>query len=320
MTRPPDELQIRRVRPGDADQLVSLVTSSFAEEFRLSHTSPEMVRSYVGADLAASGLLGSALLRLSGQVIEFWVAALGGEVVGCYILYGRSPLTIASVAVAEGYRRRGIGRRMMEHAFERARGLGRGRVVLEVLADNSPAVSMYRSLGMREYDRRESFTLSLHHRLVPPASPDLRLRPVRRSDAAIWPECLRAGTPPEASSLEDVYRSEYLPGALTRWLDQVMLFARLYRRTVVYEDRPVGFVCVRSSESQLFTEILPPLYLPEVSVLAADVISAATSIALGEGASLVRLYVSGVRAEASKAADVLGYSRERAWLYMYRDV
>ncbi len=54
---------------------------------------------------------------------------------------------IANVAVAAPYRNRGIGRRLMEAALEYIRERGGLWALLQVKADNAPAVHLYRSLG-----------------------------------------------------------------------------------------------------------------------------------------------------------------------------
>jgi GNAT superfamily N-acetyltransferase len=56
-----------------------------------------------------------------------------------------------ALAVAEGHRGRGLGRRLMEAIHERARGEGLGRMALSVEPDNY-AKRLYESLGYVDYE------------------------------------------------------------------------------------------------------------------------------------------------------------------------
>jgi GNAT superfamily N-acetyltransferase len=68
-----------------------------------------------------------------------------------------------AIAVVEGQRGRGIGRRLMETIHERARRDGVRRIALSVNAEN-PARRLYATLGYRDYqpaDRKERMVLEL---------------------------------------------------------------------------------------------------------------------------------------------------------------
>lgn len=60
------------------------------------------------------------------------------------------------LAVAPSFRRRGIGRMLLDHFLEAARAKGVTRVHLEVREGN-PAVLMYRSAGFRLVGRRRKY-------------------------------------------------------------------------------------------------------------------------------------------------------------------
>ncbi|ABM80831.1 ribosomal protein S18-alanine N-acetyltransferase [Hyperthermus butylicus] len=93
----------------------------------------------------------------------FFVAEVDGEVVG-YVMtrveYGPPFVAkglivkkghIVSIAVLEGYRRRGIGRALMEAAMEALKTrYGCKEVYLEVRVSNNPAIRLYEKLGFKK--------------------------------------------------------------------------------------------------------------------------------------------------------------------------
>lgn len=56
---------------------------------------------------------------------------------------------ISRVAIAPEQRRRGLGRALLAHAIECQRALGLRRFRVDVSADNTPAIGLYDSLGLR---------------------------------------------------------------------------------------------------------------------------------------------------------------------------
>lgn len=67
---------------------------------------------------------------------------------------GESELLL--LAVAPHFRRRGIGRMLLDHFMEQAREHGSSRVHLEVREGN-PAVMMYRAVGFSSIGRRRKY-------------------------------------------------------------------------------------------------------------------------------------------------------------------
>ncbi|EIV93602.1 GNAT family N-acetyltransferase [Frankia sp. QA3] len=58
-----------------------------------------------------------------------------------------SRLTICDIEVSPDHRRRGVGRTLMNHAFDFARECGAGHVWLEVTNINAPAIRAYLRMG-----------------------------------------------------------------------------------------------------------------------------------------------------------------------------
>jgi len=73
---------------------------------------------------------------------------------GYALLLSRRGSTIArlySIAVDQGARGRGLGRRLVAAAEELARRRGAARLRLEVRADNDAAIALYRGLGFHDF-------------------------------------------------------------------------------------------------------------------------------------------------------------------------
>jgi [ribosomal protein S18]-alanine N-acetyltransferase len=87
------------------------------------------------------------------EVEEKWlsrsfIATIGGQVVGYIIAWLlRGEMHILNLAVAATYQRRGIGRRLLDHALDLAKSEHVRLVTLEVRASNEPAKQLYARMG-----------------------------------------------------------------------------------------------------------------------------------------------------------------------------
>jgi ribosomal-protein-alanine N-acetyltransferase len=84
---------------------------------------------------------------------------------------------ILTLAVAPAMRRQGIARTLVQKAATRAHGLGAETMFLEVAADNTPALALYRGLGFAPVGLRKAYygptdALVLKTSLPLPNSPD----------------------------------------------------------------------------------------------------------------------------------------------------
>jgi ribosomal-protein-alanine N-acetyltransferase len=87
---------------------------------------------------------------------RLWVAEAGAELLGFidyWVVAGE--VELIDVAVAPVARRRGLGRRLVEHL--RADVPEATAVHLEVRAGNAPAIALYRGLGFTEVGRRRRY-------------------------------------------------------------------------------------------------------------------------------------------------------------------
>jgi GNAT superfamily N-acetyltransferase len=88
---------------------------------------------------------GRAAAGLAGDGLQIRIAKLGDEVVGVYVIEPLDPLTfrIVDLVVADGWRRRGIGRWLLGHAI----GLAESRGAREVQATDPSPRRFFASIG-----------------------------------------------------------------------------------------------------------------------------------------------------------------------------
>lgn len=82
----------------------------------------------------------------------FLLATIDGEIAGYIVADIRDSFTgtvghVKDLAVAPDFRRRGIGRNLLESGLAELRGAGAGSVSLEVREENDAALELYRQMG-----------------------------------------------------------------------------------------------------------------------------------------------------------------------------
>jgi ribosomal-protein-alanine N-acetyltransferase len=135
----PRQIVLSALERADLDQVLCIERRSFAQPW-----SEELFRQELRLPFSRI-----VVARLSGDppaVVGYvcrWLAA--GE------------LHLLNVAVHPDWRRRGIGRRLVEHVLEEARGAGAKRAFLEVRRYNVPAIALYERLGFRAAAVRRNY-------------------------------------------------------------------------------------------------------------------------------------------------------------------
>ncbi len=93
---------------------------------------------------------------LDNGLYRIYAAFCEGETAGCMtVMSVGGEVSLDQLAVAEKFRRRGIGRKLLKRLIEDHRG-SEG-IYLEVRESNLPARRLYESAGFRETGRRRNF-------------------------------------------------------------------------------------------------------------------------------------------------------------------
>lgn len=148
------------IRPYDGVRDERAVLTCIAE--LQDHERPREVEGLLPpGDTIAGAYLGYLLERGRACDGALLVAEVGGQVAGMINIWARirpdspdehpSPYAyVSDLVVLPGFRRAGLGRRLLEAAEEYARRRGTRRLRIGVLPGNEPARGLYRSFGFRE--------------------------------------------------------------------------------------------------------------------------------------------------------------------------
>ncbi|MDE7330834.1 MAG: ribosomal protein S18-alanine N-acetyltransferase [Lachnospiraceae bacterium] len=128
-----------------------------------------LIREMEAADVEAASKIESEAFSMPWSAQDFlemveadyayyYVAVEDGSVVGCCGIRNMAgDGEITNVVVAADYRKKGIGRKIMEYMLERAKENGMGDCTLEVRVSNQPAIRLYESLGFKGEGVRPGF-------------------------------------------------------------------------------------------------------------------------------------------------------------------
>ena len=211
---------IRSMR--DMIGVTTLIEQVFAEEMDgRGHQSMREMR-WIGALLGWMDLFSApGQGMLPGYV---WVEddrIVGNATVRRLSAFGRGWM-IGNVAVAPGWRGRGIARQMMDAALELVRHNAGEWVALQVRTDNAAARGLYQSLGFVDTGELVFFERRQPDRVgAPPLPPIGQLRPARAGDMHNLFTLAQSLVPESVRWAEPVYRSDFdlgLERQLGNWL------------------------------------------------------------------------------------------------------
>lgn len=135
-TRPVAGLAVRAMTAEDLPEVMRIERASFSSPWTLA---------------TFAGLLGREGTRL-------WVAETGGEVAGYAVVWMvADQAELGDVAVAEPWRRRGIGTRLVETVLDTMAELGIRELFLEVRVSNRGARDLYARHGFLEVGVRKGY-------------------------------------------------------------------------------------------------------------------------------------------------------------------
>lgn len=315
MTAAPPLATVRTLRPTDVVRVTTLVTEVFPTDFPGTPERQAMRRA-----LALQARLLSGPWRLVTAFtgpFTVLVAEQDGAPVGCVAVSGAPPV-ISNLAVHPAYRRRGIGRALLAAAEAFAAAHGAERVLLDVHADNEPAVALYQAEGYRVFHRYTVFEREAAGMLVP-LPKGYRLERVRAHHAAAFATIAARSLPAELRGVAPLLHRRYTDGP-PAVLGRLLSGARVYRRVLVHRGQVAGFVLAYAVPGYHHGRIAYPLVPPEAGAALPGVLAAAAAFIAESGCTVARLDLSDARADQQATAQAHGWRREATFLQMEKQL
>ena len=203
---------IRDLKRSDADRVFEFLSKYFPEEEAILGTRPDGFEKVMRRVFRADTRFILGLLRLFGRpVFRFFVVEEGGQVVATTLLsFPERAGFLSMVVVDPAFRRRGFARSLLERSRRTAQALGKRYVALDVLANNTPARTLYEQVGYRPLQENQIMVREANAELTGVRSP--AVRPYRASDARALVDVARRTQSAEAQQVLPIREALFRPG------------------------------------------------------------------------------------------------------------
>jgi ribosomal protein S18 acetylase RimI-like enzyme len=289
---------IRDLKKADAPRVFEFLTTEFPAEERLIGLRPDGFAKVVQRVFRWDTQFVIRLARLLGRpFFRFLVVEEDHRVVATTVLsFARRAGYLSMVVVDPAYRRRGIAQAILERARVLALAARRPYLVLDVLADNTPARTLYERLGYRPL--RENSFLVREPEAERTGGNSPAIRPFRRQDARALVEIARRAAPP---LVEDVLPREESALRQSRFSNQV--FQSENAAWVIDRGRgPEAYLAATASRATTAGNVSEPIIGESVDAAeAAALVRTAIDWCIAHGAPriLTQVPASNVRGRAA---------------------
>ncbi len=309
---PASAVTMRTLQPADVARVAALLAEVFPEDFPTARERQAMRRALSLQARLLGGPWRRLVTALTGPFAVF-VAEQDDRVVGCVAVSGMPPV-VSNLAVCPAHRRQGIGRALLAAAEAFAAAHGAERVLLDVRADNAPAVSLYTATGYRVFHRYTAFERAAAGACA--ALPQgYRLAPVRTHHATAFAAIEARALPAGLRAVTPSLRRRYTDGP-PAVLERLLGGARIYRRVLLRWGRVAGFALAHAVRDHRQGRIAYPLLPPEENAALPGVLSAAAAFIAGSGCATARVDLSDARADQQATAQAHGWRRSATFLQM----
>lgn len=308
---------IRDLRARDAPRILEFLRNDFPEEEKILGTRPEGFAEVVARVFRWDARLVTGLLRLFGRPIyRFFVIEADGRIVATTLLtFPPRAGYLSMVAVDRAHRRHGLARQLLERARAATAARHRPYVVLDVLATNTPARTLYESLGYRPLRAAAYLVHDDPRAFGTGPGPVPGLRPFRRDDARALAAVARAGVPP---AVEAVLPTSDRDIAGSAWVGR--LLASEAAAWVLEEGSdPVAWIGAVSSRATEAAHVSAPIIGPGVPEEAAQaLVRTAGAWCAGRGAPRLTAILPEENRRGRAALESVGFHDVLPIFTLYR--
>lgn len=309
----------REIRPKDLPQVLAFLREDFPEEEALLGMRPQEVEQIVHRIFRWDTRLVLGMLRLVGRpVFHFYVIEEGGHLIATTQLsFAERSGYISMVVVDRAHRRQGLARELLERARRATRRRGKPYLVLDVLAANTPARTLYERIGYRLLRANAYFMHERPSELLPAPSRAPGLRPFAPADARGLVEVARRDRPAEVERVVPYSSRQFLGSA---WVGRV-LGSRSAAWVLDDGSGPMAWVSATASRAteaaHLSTPVIDASIAPD---RAAALVRVGGAWCAEGGAPRIVVQVPAENARARAALEATGFREAIPTLTLYRPV
>lgn len=145
------QIQIKKAGLGEVPLLAGLIRDAYRDVAQRFNLTPENCPRH------PSNCTPTWIRKDFARGVSYFILEHNGTPAGCAAL--EKPTTelgyLERLAVLPDYRRRGIGRRLVDHVFEQATDAGLKKISIGIIAEQTDLLMWYRKIGFLEADTKE---------------------------------------------------------------------------------------------------------------------------------------------------------------------
>jgi len=310
---------LRDLRRADGPQFLGVMERGFPEESALLGNRPEEFEKIFRRVFRWDTRLILGILNLFHRpIVRILVVEADGRIAATTLVsFLPKCAFVSNVVVDEPYRRKGFARQMLEEARRTAKSAHRQYIALDVLDSNTPARTLYESLGYRPLRAQSRLVNDSMARLSEATPSRAEIRPFRRSDVPALLEIARRGNPPTVE--------EVLPTRKSRFVESAMVTRMLESEEAAWVvDRgrgPEAHIGAVVSAAMEAAHLSVPVLADSVDpALAEDLVTTAAAWCAARKAPRILTMAHNDDARGRSALDATGFRDAHALWTLYRPV
>jgi ribosomal protein S18 acetylase RimI-like enzyme len=306
------DLTIRFFRYADLDALIEIATVAFAAEYAAQGGTPDDFAREIRQAARGRMIPLKLLTKLAGYQWGVLVAETDGRVVGCGGYMGKEQIELNNLMVHPDYRRRGIGRALLQARLERLREMGRSLTTASILSTNEASLGNIRKQGFDLFDEYTLWETALPLSPETAASP-LTSRPITPTDKDRFLTLESQVSAPLWLEIQKSAVDYYFPSQGANWLARFS-GGQGWRRVFYQGERLVGFLLAQTGAGQNKGSLSRPVVGDADLPLLPFMLAEAGDWLVAQGKDSIQLAAPGRRPEIATQLAALGWREQETWL------